>query len=431
MRVFDLWIILWFFLLFTEHNGWYGAAFSKVQEDRSDRARIYMATDGDDNNTGTKKRPYKSLAKCMSVAHPGDTIYIRGGTYNISVITPTYLSITKDGAQDRWISIFAYPGDRQVVFDFSGMTYKGGSRFGFITKGASYLHFKGIHLRNVVEPDSTTYGTPWETYNSNHIVYENCSVANCASGWTCEASDNILYLNCDAFYCCDKIDHGGYTNGFSANIKPGSHVEYQYCRAWNCSDDGFDCYGSGGYITFNGCWAFRNGNGLYGNGNGCGFKCGIDPHSKEKGVQRIVTRNLSFENNLMGFDQGFDKGTTVMQFNFFNNTSFNNLEFHSFRLDAPPVQYIQNNISFSDSYFYPFGSGHVINHNSWQLGKLTTDDFISTDPTGADGPRHKDGSLPFINFMRLRKGSDMINAGINVGLSFQGKAPDLGCFERE
>jgi hypothetical protein len=429
MRTIDLWFILWIFLSIF----WYTSLTDsrQVQEERSASSRIYMAADGNDQNPGTKSRPYKSLARCLSVVHPGDTVYIRGGTYPVSVITATYLTITNDGTPEKWINIFAYPGDPKVVFDFSGMTYKGGSRYGFVTKGASYLHFKGVHVRNVVEPDTLTYGTPWETYNSSHIIYENCSVANCASGWTCNASDYILYLNCDASYCSDKINHGGYTNGFSANIRPGCHVEYQYCRAWDCSDDGFDCYGSGGYITINGCWAFRNGNGLYGNGNGCGFKLGIDPHPKENGVQRFVTRNLSFNNNLMGFDQGYDRGTTVMQFKFFNNTSFNNLEFHSFRLDAPPVQYIQNNISFSDTYFYPFGNGHVINHNSWQTGKLTAADFISTDPEGSDGPRNKNGSLPVLDFMKLRKGSGMIDAGIDVGLPYKGKAPDLGCFESE
>ncbi len=43
-----------------------------------------------------------------------------------------------------------------------------------------------------------------------------------------------------------------------------------------------------------------------------------------------------------------------------------------------------------------------------------------------DGPRQPDGSLPLLNFMRLAAGSDLIDAGTNIGLPFNGTAPDLG-----
>jgi hypothetical protein len=59
----------------------------------------------------------------------------------------------------------------------------------------------------------------------------------------------------------------------------------------------------------------------------------------------------------------------------------------------------------------------------------TDADFISVDTTGVRGPRKSDGSLPDINFMHLASNSQFVNAGTNVGLSFIGTAPDLGCFE--
>ena len=40
-----------------------------------------------------------------------------------------------------------------------------------------------------------------------------------------------------------------------------------------------------------------------------------------------------------------------------------------------------------------------------------------------DGPRQPDGSLPLLNFMRLAAGSDLIDAGTNIGLPFNGTAP--------
>lgn len=68
--------------------------------------------------------------------------------------------------------------------------------------------------------------------------------------------------------------------------------------------------------------------------------------------------------------------------------------------------------------------------NSWMPQfTVTTADFQSIDTTGVRGPRQADGSLPILPFMRLATGSDLIDAGTNIGRPFNGTAPDLGCFE--
>jgi hypothetical protein len=70
--------------------------------------------------------------------------------------------------------------------------------------------------------------------------------------------------------------------------------------------------------------------------------------------------------------------------------------------------------------------------NSWMPQFVVTDgDFVSVDTSGVRGPRKADGSLPDVPFMHLALGSDLIDAGLNVGIPFNGSAPDLGCFETE
>jgi hypothetical protein len=54
---------------------------------------------------------------------------------------------------------------------------------------------------------------------------------------------------------------------------------------------------------------------------------------------------------------------------------------------------------------------------------------MSLDYSGAAGPRNADGSLPTINFLKLAAGSDLIDKGVNVGLPYNGTAPDLGAYE--
>ena len=76
------------------------------------------------------------------------------------------------------------------------------------------------------------------------------------------------------------------------------------------------------------------------------------------------------------------------------------------------------------------GSFVVQTTDSWNPPFVVTSaDFVSIDPCGADGPRNPDGSLPDINFMHLAAGSDLINGGTYVGLPYHGSAPDLGYFE--
>ena len=57
-----------------------------------------------------------------------------------------------------------------------------------------------------------------------------------------------------------------------------------------------------------------------------------------------------------------------------------------------------------------------------------TGEDLSTIP-GMLGPRNADGSLPEVDFLKLKKGSRAIDQGEDVGLPFAGKAPDLGAFE--
>lgn len=68
--------------------------------------------------------------------------------------------------------------------------------------------------------------------------------------------------------------------------------------------------------------------------------------------------------------------------------------------------------------------------NSWDLGLTPSEsDFVSVSDAGFMGPRNADGSLPNLDFMKLREQSQMMDRGVDVGIAFEGTAPDLGAFE--
>jgi hypothetical protein len=69
-------------------------------------------------------------------------------------------------------------------------------------------------------------------------------------------------------------------------------------------------------------------------------------------------------------------------------------------------------------------------NNSWSLPvSANENDYVDLSEAAAEATRKADGSLPD-GFARLVSGSDLIDKGVNVGVPFNGAAPDLGPIER-
>jgi hypothetical protein len=71
----------------------------------------------------------------------------------------------------------------------------------------------------------------------------------------------------------------------------------------------------------------------------------------------------------------------------------------------------------------------LIEADSWQGFAPAASDFISLDTALALAPRGSDYSLPKNGFLRLQSTSQFVDKGVDVGLPYSGKAPDLGAFE--
>src|SRR5262245_38465358 len=64
---------------------------------------------GDDGNAGTDRAPWKTLAGALRRLKPGDTLYLRGGTYYEKV------SLTRSGTPEAPITIASHPGELAVI----------------------------------------------------------------------------------------------------------------------------------------------------------------------------------------------------------------------------------------------------------------------------------------------------------------------------
>jgi hypothetical protein len=394
-----------------------------------EKADFYVAMDGDDNNPGTYFKPWATWQKAFSSALAGDTVLIRGGTYYASTKDAYGVFISgKNGTYSNPISVFNYPGETPILNCSTLSTSSDNIGVAFIK--SSYFHIKGLTVTRVIQQYDNASAKGYYFNECNGFTIENCvSHSNNGAGYCGISLDTIYFENCDSYDNYDILTNGyegGQADGFVLSCESRkSHSTFISCRSWYNSDDGFDCWENEGVVVFNNCWAFNNGRD---EGDGGGFKLGRTNEQPLNVSQRIVTNCLAFKNRYIGFNQN---GANVIM-TFYNNIAFeNDATGYELSLFSNPI-IIRNNISYGNNGIGFFSNSVIHDHNSWDAAvEITNEDFISIDSSGISGSRQSNGDLPVLNFLRLAIGSDLINAGINVGLPFTGSNPDIGPFEKE
>ena len=393
----------------------------------------YVAPDGDDANAGTKDKPFATVEKGQSVAAPGDTVFIRGGVYELSGTTATIgVAFTKSGQSGKPIQYFAYPGE-VPIFDLFEL--KPQQRVTGLDVHCNWIHIRGLEVRGVRQ---LIVGDSWSVrIRGDHNVIEQLNVHDGeAPGIFITSGASNLILNCDSHHNYDPLEDGGNADGFGCHSPGGDNV-LRGCRAYENSDDGFDFINAAGTCTVEQSWSFRNGfipDTMMTGANGAGFKAGgygEPPATPATGAARHVVReNLAFGNRVIGFYANHHPGGI----DFFNNTAFDNP--NNFDMLTPAdgtksTHKLRNNVAVPPGKAIVDFNGGTDDFNSWTLPvTVANSDFTGMDKAQALLPRQADGSLPDVAFMHLADGSDLIDRGEDVGLPFTGSAPDLGAFER-
>lgn len=376
------------------------------------------------------------MVKAQATVVAGDTVYFRAGTYLYTSATAANgVLLDKSGKAGSRINYFAYPGE-VPVFDFSGMSAM--ARITGLRVTASFLHLKGIEVKGVPQ-NITTANESWGIHvvgSSN--VFENLNMHHIQGPGlfiTGAGGDNLV-LNCDSHHNYDPKSSAGdgeNADGFGCHGAGGN--VFSGCRAWWNTDDGFDFISSQGVCVVENSWAFYNGylpDTFTSKGNGNGIKAGgygVPATNVPSPIPRHIVRfSVAFRNKAAGFYANHHP----IGGDWLSNSAYRNArDFDMLLLDgAVDDNKLRNNVGYGSSTTLANFTGTDDGFNSWTTGVTISDaDFLSIDFAGMDGPRQPDGTLPNLPFLKLQKGSDLIDKGQDVGFPFVGMAPDLGAFE--
>ena len=390
----------------------------------------FVAPDGDDAAAGDREHPFATLNRAWEVVGAGEVIWVRGGTYEFR---EQQRLRDRSGSASAPIRVLGYPGEVPVLSRGAGYAANVGVRF-----TGDHVHFRGLvfagYEQRPVAEGGGNVSSGLRVEDSSHNVFERLECRDNGHGMVIVgASDDNLVLNSDFHHNQDPYtadDPYGNADGLElAYVPAGLTNTVRGCRFWWNTDDGIDLWENDGNVSIDGCWSWSNGfvpeTGTPA-GNGNGFKLGITTVDHGVAVLRTLTRCIAFDNRAHGFDQNGGLCSMVLH----NNTAFRNGGAgFAFAYGESPMD-VRNDVSYGNVHGEAFSAGSVVEHVSWDGSVTVSDeDFAGLDSSGVDGPRQPDGSLPELAFLRPAAGSDLIDAGVDVGLPFEGSAPDLGAFE--
>lgn len=298
---------------------------------------LYASPSGSASAAGTLSAP-TTLASAITRVTSGGTIYLRGGTYNLS--TTITIAPGNNGTASARTTLSAYSGETPVL-NFSAMAEDPANR-GLAVNG-SYWRVYGIVVEYAGDNGIFVGG-------SNNIIERTVTRFNHDSGLQISriASDtpqaqwpsNNLVLSAESH---DNADSDGEdADGFAAKLTSGPGNIFRYAVSHNNIDDGWDLYtktdtGPIGPVTIEDSLSYGNGtlsNGtVNANGDRNGFKLGGD----DIAVNHIVRRSIAYHNGHHGFTYNSNPGTMSIS----NNLSIDNAE-RNFSFDAGTSVYRTN-----------------------------------------------------------------------------------------
>jgi len=123
----------------------------------------YVAPNGNDNYPGTQMQPFRTISAGVNVLVPGDTLYVRAGTYH------EIFDVRASGTPNERITISAYPGEQPII---DGQNTLPGDYLGYmVTLRGDHITLDGFEVKNVYGAAVAILG--------NYNVVQNSRIHHC------------------------------------------------------------------------------------------------------------------------------------------------------------------------------------------------------------------------------------------------------------
>ena len=127
----------------------------------------YVSTSGSNSNPGTLAQPWKTIQKAANTVTQGDTVYIRGGTYNEKI---TFSNV--QGTSSSWIKFAPYNSESVTVSGSGiGTGYDGIFEF---NDGCKYIQITGLEIKNTNGHGIFLLGGEINSIRIDHCIIHNC-----------------------------------------------------------------------------------------------------------------------------------------------------------------------------------------------------------------------------------------------------------------
>jgi parallel beta-helix repeat protein len=333
-----------------------------------------VATNGNDSNPGTLASPFRTIAKGTSAQRPGDTLYIRGGTYT----EPVNVTSIKGGTAALQTTVSRY-GSETVIIRPSAPCIAG--TYGDTT--VAYITFDGLIC------DGTGAGNQqfWTIWQSHHITFRNGEIKN----WT---GNGIFITDTHDIHITNNKIHDQVT--MDVNRWYGLYI----CDTSNSIIEGNDIYNNpgGGIQIYNGT---NNNNIIRGNlihGNdqlSTSIVGGITVYSQSDNTQ--IYNNVIYGNGTESatYSPGITVGSGPTNTKIWNNTIYGNLGYGIQIYPGSPNNIVKNNIVINNK------NGAIDN----QGAATVISNNLSVDPSFVNAAASD---------FRLQSGSAAIDAGTDL-----------------
>ncbi|MGA2619158.1 MAG: Ig-like domain-containing protein [Thermoguttaceae bacterium] len=223
-----------------------------------------------DNNTGTIDHPLATLQEALARAGPGDTVVMRGGTYDLANGNGP-ISFNKSGLPGAPLTIRAYPGEQPIIdlgLSLEWQMVSSGLWYGDLPAGSPFATVPSYITVQVRDGWTTTriYGSavdgappqeftdpPVDYYQDNQLAYDLCWYDPSAQRvWLrsnaiqpiiapdtqCAVVSSIsqFHLNSGSWVDINGLQiQDGY---FGLHLESQGHCDITNCRVLHCSDQG-------------------------------------------------------------------------------------------------------------------------------------------------------------------------------------------------